>query len=324
MKKRFVIFLVSILCMVCLVGCTEGMESTETKEVLSDKYSIGDEVDFGGNKLNIYKIDDTNNELYLMAQESVATTPYSDDEHSGFDDNEYEGSLVEEYVNAYVDGLEDKGIVVKDSGIIDEEDLYALGFKHSDGLSGLPYSVDDAPYFVTSVEYYWVGGYCKYDTMSWAYYEGYIDTQPCENEYGVRPIIVIDPAELEKEIEAVDISIEDVISSDKVWVSEGGIQNEYDQFYFDSENMLFVCSFESSELSQLSVFRMKINDDNTVLLSGLRNGEDMDVILSVVNENKLRVRYVDESYNDGDYFLNKTENAFNVTIPDDATVIEFE
>ena len=321
MKKYCVIMILSILCIFCLVGCTE---ETEPKEVASDKYSIGDEIDFGGTKFNIYKIDDDNNELYLITQESVATTPFSDDEHSGYDDNEYEGSLVEDYVNAFVDSVEDKGIVVKESGIISEEDLYALGFKYSDGLSGRPYLVDDAPEFVTNVDLYWVGGYCKYNTMSWAYFEGKLDSKSCDSEYGVRPIIVIDPAELDKEIASVDLSIEDIITSDKVWISEGGIHNQYDQFYFDVEKKIFVCSFESSEMSDLYVYRMQIKEDNTVLLSGLRNGGNMDVLLSVVSENKLRIRYVDEKYNDGDYFLNKTEDIFDVAIPEDTTIIEFE
>lgn len=190
MKKIIVLL---AFAMIYLSGCSL---ETETVEKLSAKYNIGDEVKFGDVAFNIYKIDDTNNELYLMAQNTVATTKFSSY------DNDYEGSLVEGYVDEFVDNLEDKGLVIKSSGIIDKEDLYELGFDHSDGLSGRPYKYsDDSPEFITYTDDFWVGGYCKYDTYSWAYSYKNLDTYKCENEYGVRPIIVIEPSEIDKSLE---------------------------------------------------------------------------------------------------------------------------
>lgn len=102
------------------------------------------------------------------------------------------------YVNRFVDDLEDGGVAIKLSGIIDKDDLYDLGFRHSDELSGLPYRCENVPEFVKYEDKYWVGGYCKYETRSWAYSYETLDTQPCEDEYGVRPVIVIEPSELDK------------------------------------------------------------------------------------------------------------------------------
>lgn len=190
MKK---IILLLAFAIICLSGCSL---ETETVEQLSAKYNIGDEVKLGDVSFNIYKIDDTNNELYLMAQNTIATTKFSSY------DNDYEGSFVETYVNEFVDTLENQGLIIKSSGIIEQEDLYELGFDHSGGLSGRPYRYsDDSPEFITYTDNFWVGGYCKYDTYSWVYSHKYLDTYKCEDEYGVRPIIVIAPSEIDKSLE---------------------------------------------------------------------------------------------------------------------------
>ena len=147
--KRFLLIL--ILCMLCLVGCTEedSLEANvQKKETLSEKYSVGDEVDLCGKKFNIYKLDNENDEIYLLAQSNIATTVFSDEERSYKYEHDYEGSLVEGYVNRFIDDLEDRGVVIKSSGIIDKDDLYDLGFGHSDELSGLPYRCETVPEFV--------------------------------------------------------------------------------------------------------------------------------------------------------------------------------
>lgn len=262
MKKLLIVLMV---CIFCFVGCsvktsteketqtnensiaedtkaekTSTSEVTEKNENLSKKYNIGDKVELGGVAFNIYKIDN-NAGIYLLAQSSVATTSFSDEEHSGYNANVYEGSLVEDYVNEFVDDLEDKGITIKSSGIIDKDDLYELGFKHSDGLSGRPYSIDDAPKFVTYEDDFWVGGYCKYNTYSWSYTKGLLDVNPCDEEYGVRPIIIIDPSEIDKKHQSVDsnLTIKGIVDSDCAWTSGGGLENPYDRYYFDCKNMLF-------------------------------------------------------------------------------------
>lgn len=305
MKKVFAVLLV---CILCLTGCSfddSPDDNSSSADTLSNQYNIGDEVELGAVRFNIYKIDEVNNELYLLAQSNIATTAFSDDERSYKYQHDYEGSLVEAYVRKFVHDLEDKGYVIKSSGIIDKDDLYELGFKHSDGLSGRPYLVDSAPEFVKYENMYWVAGYCEYETMSWAYSFGQLDSEPCEDEYGVRPVIIIEPSEIDKQPFAVDpnLSIQSLVSSDSVWVSEGGIHNPYDQFYFDCENMLFINTFESSELSETYQYNMEFIDEKTILIEGFTKWYQIPAKLTIVNENKLRLRFVDDTYNDGDYFL---------------------
>lgn len=192
MKKILILF---TSCMFILVGCSEG---DYTGDTLSDKYNIGKEVELGGVEFNIYKVDDDNEELYLLAKNNIAITPFSDDEHSGSYPHSYEGSLVEDYVDEFVDGLENNGVKIKASGLIEKDDLFNLGFEHSDGLSGLPYRCNDVPEFVKNEDNYWVGGYCKYQTRCWVYQYESLDTQSCDDEYGVRPVIVVEPSEIKE------------------------------------------------------------------------------------------------------------------------------
>lgn len=197
MKKILVVLLMGII---CLTGCSEGTSTNCDKKKVdapSEKYKIGDEIELCGKGFNVYKIDDEKNELYLMAQNNIASTTFSDSERSYKEVHDYEGSLVERYVDEFVNDLESEGVEIKSSGIIDKDDLYALGFEDSDGLSGLPYRADTAEEFVKNEDKYWVGGYCKYESRAWAYYLGTLDTQPCDDEYGVRPIVVLDAEELE-------------------------------------------------------------------------------------------------------------------------------
>lgn len=314
--KKFI--LVLAICMFGLVGCSgekttetdkkspaeENIEEkdVETSEKSSKKYKIGDEVDLCGVKFNIYKIDDDSKELYLLAQKNIKITAFSDYKH------DYEGSLVEGYINRFVDDFEDKGIVIKSSGIIDKDDLYDLGFIHSDGLSGLPYKYGDAPEFVNYEDMYWVGGYCKYETRSWAYSHGLLDTQSCNDEYGVRPVIVIDSSELDKPLRelAQDLTIKDIVDSDYKWTSEGGIKNPYDSFYFDCDNMLFINVFQSSKLNETHEFNMKFIDEKTIQVDGVRKMYEVPAEFTIVDADTLRIRFIDDEYNDGDYYLNKT------------------
>ena len=305
-----------LICVLCLTGCSgetsfEGTSSEEVpvEESNSKEYSIGDEVDLGGIKFNVYKINEGSNELYLLAQNSFATTPFSDTDREQKYMHDYEGSLVEGYVNEFVDGLEDKGLVIKDSGIIYKDDLIELGFD-TDGLNGTRYKINDTLDFITVDDHFWVGGYSKYNTYAWTCSYGIIENQPCEDEYGVRPIIVIESSEIGKQLQEVDsnLTIKEIVDSDSAWTSEGGIHNPYDLFYFDCENMTFTNVFESSELSQTSEFAMEFLDDKTIQVDGLMRGYEYPAEITIVNANKLRIRFVDNEYNDGDYFLNKTSD----------------
>ena len=184
--------LVLVITAICLAGCTY---SSEEKPKLSDSYNIGDEITLADTTFNVCSIDDYRNELYLFAQNSIATTKYSDDAHEGSYVNSYEGSMIEDYVDEFVENLEQNGVDVVSSGLIDEKDLYNLGFEHSDGLSGRPYHYTGGYDFISPDESFWVGGYCKYNTMSWVYNHGYLDPDSCDEEYDLRPVIVVSPTE---------------------------------------------------------------------------------------------------------------------------------
>lgn len=301
------------VCLLLLTGCSDVTTSENDTErdnnvevALSEKYSVGDEVELGGVKFNIYRIGDTDNVLYLMANSNIATTSFSDAERDIDYMHDYEGSLIEGYVNKFVDDLEDKGLVIQSSGIINKEDLIDLGFD-TDGLNGTQYRIGDAPDFVKNEEHFWVGGYCKYDTYAWVYYDGILTTEECEDEYGVRPVIKIEASELDKPIQEVDanLTIKEIVDSDCAWTSEGGIHNPYDRFYFDCENMLFTNIFESSELSATYEYSMEFVDEKTIQIEGFGKWYQIPAELTIINENRLRLRFLDDTYNDGDYYLNK-------------------
>lgn len=255
---------------------------------------------------NVYKVDDDNQVLYLMAQRNVAFTKFSNSERERRYLNDYEGSLVEGYVNRFVDDLENSGIVVQSSGIIDKYDLIDLGFEQ-DGLGGVRHKIGTAPDFIKYENSFWVGGYCKYDTAAWAYSYGTLSSESCEEEYGVRPIIVISADELDKPLQKVDSdsTIKEIVETECAWSSEGGISNPYDRFYFDCEKMLFINTFESSELSTVSEYNMVFIDEKTIQVDGVRSGYEVPAEITIINEGKLRLRFIDNSYNTGDYYLNK-------------------
>lgn len=310
LRKKLLIF---AICSFFFTGCSEVLvsenvtgEDNTTKVALSEKYNIGDEVELGGVGFSIYRIGDIDNVLYLMAQNNIATTTFSDNEREQKYMHDYEGSLVEGYVNRFVDDLEDKGIIIQSSGIIYKDDLIGLGFE-IDGLNGTKYKIADAPDFLKNEEHFWVGGYCEYDTYAWVYCNGTLTTKKCEGEYGVRPVIRIDASEIDKPLQEIDanLTIKEIVDSDCAWTSEGGIHNPYDRFYFDCENMLFTNIFESSELSATYEYSMEFIDERTLQINGFGKWYEIPAELTIVNENRLRLRFIDDTYNNGDYFLNK-------------------
>ncbi len=69
--------------------------------------------------------------------------------------------------------------------------------------------------------------------------------------------------------------------------------------------MLFINIFESSELRESHEFSMKFIDEKTIQMDGLRRDYETPAEITIVNDGKLRIRFLDDKYNDGDYFLNK-------------------
>lgn len=288
----------------CSVEDSDGVSSDLSKES-SKEYHVGDEVVLAGEAFNVYKVDD--DELYLMAQIILDETTFSDSEREQKYMHEYEGSLVEGQVNRFVDTLQDTGIEINDSGIINKDDLIELALE-SDGKLGDGYVMrENAPNFITREDTFWVDGYSKYDTYAWAFAYGSLEKEKCEDEYGVRPVIVINKSETEKPIQEMntDLSIREIVESGCAWSSEGGIENPYDRFYFDCENLIFTNIFESSEMNSTTEFKMEFVDEKTIRVAGVMRYYEYPAEITVVNENKLRIRFIDDSYNDGDYYLNK-------------------
>lgn len=314
MKKVLLLIIVFIL---IFSGCSTSTSTIQNKpsqstsgdssKTISQKYEIGDEVVLGSVMFNIYKIDDENNEIHLLAQRNITTTTFSEVERDSKYQHDYEGSLVESYVNRFVDDLEDMGYDIESSGIIDKDDLYELGFKHSENISGRPYRCDTTPEFVKYEEKYWVTGYCKYDTRSWAYSYETLDVNSCDEEFGVRPVICIKEKEIDKKVKESNsnVSIKEIVNSSDIWISEGDIHNPYDTFYFDCEKMIFKNSFESPKMTDSSEYSMEFIDDKTIYVDGVMRYYEYPAELTVVSQDKLRIRFIDDVHNDGDNFLVK-------------------
>ncbi len=303
MKK--IIAVMSFVLIILLVGCSSENKKTNN---ISDKYKIGDEINLVGVKFDLYKVDDNNGDLYLMAQKSIKKMSFLSEENETT--NNYEESMIEKRVHRFVDNLEDDGITVKSSGIIDKDDLIELGFKVA-GLNGTKYEITKAPKFLKKSDAFWVDGYCKYDTYAWTYEDGILTTSKCESKYGIKPIIVIDANEVEKAVKKKDsnITAREIIDSDHAWVSKGGIANPYDRFYFDSKKMKLINVFKSSERDERWEYAMKILNDKTIRVEGLRSGYEIPLELTIVNENKLRIYFEDDSYNDAtDNYLTTTRD----------------
>ena len=54
-------------------------------------------------------------------------------------------------------------------------------------------------------------------------------------------------------------------------------------------------------MSDTSEFNMEFVDEKTIKVDGVMRGYEVPAEITIVNENKLRLRFVDDSYNDGDY-----------------------
>ena len=200
-EKILIIVLYTMLtcCLLLLTGCTNNY--VDLKE-----YSVGDEVNLDNVIFNIYKLDSSNQEVYLFAQNNIATTKFSAEDRKHEETNNYEGSLVEEYVKTFVNDLESKGYSIKRSGIMDIDDLHELDFEHSNTLSGLPYLYTHKYSFVNNENNYWLADdYFHIFSYAWAYVDEKIERYPCkENEFGVRPIIVLDAKEFKRIVDEVE------------------------------------------------------------------------------------------------------------------------
>lgn len=125
----------------------------------------------------------------------------------------------------------------------------------------------------------------------------------------------------EPETEPPVLTIKDIIDSDYVWRSEGGIANSYGKFIFDCENMKFLYEFESSQFSNSNTYSLKFIDEKTVEISGLRSGYSSPAELTVVNANRLKIRFLDDELNNGDYYLNKTSEVYAGKTSSTGTVV---
>ena len=69
--------------------------------------------------------------------------------------------------------------------------------------------------------------------------------------------------------------------------------------------MIFRNEFKSSDLSRSSEYKMILVNEKTIQVDGVRFGSEYPAEITIVNKDKLRIRFLDDEYNEGDYFLNK-------------------
>lgn len=183
LKKNWIWVIFGILgifltAFICLIVTTLEDE----KKLLTYHYSIGDEMELGGVLFNIYKIDNNNDEIYLLAQENIAITPF-------YDEKGVRESLVTGYINEFAANLQNKGVVFESVELMHMNDLSPLGFKFYLDLSFS--SSDNTPEFINFESGYWIDGECKVENCAYAYHDGVLEAQPYDKEYGVRPAVII-------------------------------------------------------------------------------------------------------------------------------------
>ena len=116
----------------------------------------------------------------------IGTTAFSSDSQKGTNYSDYNGSIVEGYVNNYVSYLEGLGANIEEARLITKEELETLGCSSDD------YTCSGAPEFVYKTSY-WSGA--AYDTNDVWYVSSYanFDTYDYDSAYfiGARPVIEI-------------------------------------------------------------------------------------------------------------------------------------
>ena len=120
----------------------------------------------------------------------IGTTAFSSDSQRGTNYSDYNGSIVEGYVNNYSSYLESLGANIEEARLITKEELETLGCSSDD------YTCSGAPEFVYKTSY-WSGA--AYDTNDVWYVSSYanFDTYDYDSAYfiGVRPVIEISLSE---------------------------------------------------------------------------------------------------------------------------------
>lgn len=179
MKKRFSILLACMLfCSTFLTGCFENNASTISK--LTHNFNTGMKVEVGDEEFYVYGSNEGTGIIDLLAANN-----YADD--IAYDDT---GRIMYEYRSK----MDDLGIKWKTIDFIDYQDLDKLcGKNHSNTITGLPYSLlENGPSYLNLTEGFWLSGYSKYDSYTWANQKGEInDVKKEEGVYGVRPAMHI-------------------------------------------------------------------------------------------------------------------------------------
>ena len=173
---------------VCIKNeCFYVISSTDSTVTMLSKYNllVGNGVDEDWNVtplLNPTGIQDTGVDDGQLLK--VGTTAFSSDIKKGTNYSDYNGSIVEGYVNNYNSYLISQGVTPMEARLITKDELIGLGCSVSD------YSCSDAPSWVYATSY-WSGSAFDENhiwevTVDFTYNNYYSD-----NFYGVRPVIVI-------------------------------------------------------------------------------------------------------------------------------------
>ena len=186
MKKNILKFVALTFMLFCMTGCVEDP---------AENYNVGDEVIVGDVEFYIYKTD--YNKLYLITKDIIATTSFYEKDQYG--DSYYE-SLVSDYVSEFSSELVRKGVKIEEYRLIEREEMQDLGCDDPQALNGRKLLCENAPSFIKIGKSYWVDSYSKFSSYAWGAYDSEkneLDYTECEKDLGVRPIIVVEPSQVQ-------------------------------------------------------------------------------------------------------------------------------
>ena len=104
----------------------------------------------------------------------VGTTPFSNDSKKGVNYSDYEGSIVESYVDEYDSYLSNLGVILDDVRLISYDELIELGCENEIAEDNWGRYCTNAPSWVTSTSY-WTGTPDLTEVENYTWYDPYLE-----------------------------------------------------------------------------------------------------------------------------------------------------
>ena len=127
---------------------------------------------------------------------NAGTTAFSSDEHRGEKYSDYNGSIVEKYVNNYSSVIESKGITIKEKRLMTRAELDIFNCIYINGWGS---SCSGAPKWIVSSSYWIMTAISENRILSIVAVSsgGFLDMlYSVNNTYGVRPVLVVPKNEI--------------------------------------------------------------------------------------------------------------------------------